>query len=147
MKILVILSRIPYPLEKGDKLRAYHQVKELSKHHEVCLCCLSEKKPLPEAVDKLASIASEVHFFQLNRTRIFLNLFLAALGRKPFQVAYFYQNTIHRKIRDRIQAFSPDHIFCQLVRTTEYAKNVHNIPKTLDYQDAFSKGMDRRAEK
>lgn len=146
MKILVILSRIPYPLEKGDKLRAYHQVKELSKNHEVCLCCLSENTPLPEAADKLASIASEVHFFQLNRTRIYVNLFLAALGRKPFQVAYFYQSKVHRKIRNRIQTFNPEHIFCQLVRTAEYAKNVHNIPKTLDYQDAFSKGMDRRAD-
>lgn len=147
MKIFVILSRIPYPLEKGDKLRAYHQVKELSKNHEVCLCCLSDEKPLPEAAEKLANIASEIHFFQLNRTQIYFNLFLAALGRKPFQVAYFYQNKVHRKIRNKIREFKPDHIFCQLVRTAEYAKNVHNIPKTLDYQDAFSKGMDRRADR
>ncbi|MEJ7659312.1 MAG: hypothetical protein WKG07_06630 [Hymenobacter sp.] len=24
MKLLVLLSRFPYPLDKGDKLRAYH---------------------------------------------------------------------------------------------------------------------------
>jgi len=29
MKILILLSRVPFPLEKGDKLRAYHQIKGL----------------------------------------------------------------------------------------------------------------------
>ena len=42
MKILVILPRFPYPLEKGDKLRAYYQIKELSKHNEVYLFCAAE---------------------------------------------------------------------------------------------------------
>ena len=40
MKILVVLSRIPFPLEKGDKLRAYYQIKELSKWHDIYLVAL-----------------------------------------------------------------------------------------------------------
>ena len=44
MKIVVLLSRFPYPLEKGDKLRAYHQIKELTKRHEVILCSLTDTK-------------------------------------------------------------------------------------------------------
>lgn len=147
MKILVILSRIPYPLEKGDKLRAYHQVKELSKRHEICLCCLSDEKPHPDAREELESITAELHFIPLNRLRIYVQLLLAWMGNKPFQVAYFYQRKAHKTIKQIIRRFQPDHIYCQLVRTAEYAKNEHNIPKTLDYQDAFSKGMSRRAEK
>lgn len=147
MKLLVILSRIPYPLEKGDKLRAYYQVKELNKRHEICLCCLSDEKPHPKAAEALSEIADEVHFLQLNRPLIYLQLFWAIFGNKPFQVAYFYQRKAHRKIKSIIRQFQPEHIFCQLVRTAEYAKNEHNYPKTLDYQDAFSKGMTRRAEK
>ena len=37
MKILVVLSRIPYPLDKGDKLRAFYQIKELAKNNDVYL--------------------------------------------------------------------------------------------------------------
>ena len=37
MKLFVITSRIPFPLDKGDKLRVYHQLKELSKHHKIYL--------------------------------------------------------------------------------------------------------------
>jgi len=41
---MVLLSRVPYPLEKGDKLRAYNQIKELAKKHEVVLCCLNDTR-------------------------------------------------------------------------------------------------------
>jgi hypothetical protein len=36
-KLVVLLSRFPYPLEKGDKLRAFHQIAELSKFFEIYL--------------------------------------------------------------------------------------------------------------
>jgi hypothetical protein len=44
MKLLVVLSRVPYPLEKGDKLRAYHLVSRLARRHEVYLFCLSDQR-------------------------------------------------------------------------------------------------------
>ena len=40
MNILVIASRVPFPLEKGDKLRLYHQLKHLSSKHTLTLCAL-----------------------------------------------------------------------------------------------------------
>ena len=43
MKVAVVLTRIPFPLMKGDKLRAYYQIKELAKQHEVYLFCLNYK--------------------------------------------------------------------------------------------------------
>ncbi len=147
MKLLVILSRIPYPLEKGDKLRAFYQIKELSKRHHIYLCCLSDEKPHPKAAEVLSEIATEVHFLPLKKPLIYWQLFWAWFGNKPFQVAYFYQRKPHQKIKEIIRKVQPDHIFCQLIRTAEYAKNEHTYPKTLDYQDAFSKGMTRRAEK
>ncbi|MBC8084766.1 MAG: glycosyl transferase family 1, partial [Hymenobacter sp.] len=43
MKLLVLLSRFPFPLDKGDKLRAYHQLRHLARHHEICLFCLTDE--------------------------------------------------------------------------------------------------------
>jgi hypothetical protein len=42
MKIFVLLPRIPYPLEKGDKLRAFNQIRSLSQYNEIHLCALHE---------------------------------------------------------------------------------------------------------
>lgn len=147
MKIFVILSRIPYPLEKGDKLRAFHQLKELHKKHEIILCCLSDKAPHPDAENALREISSKFYIFQLKRFKIYFNLLLGLFSRKPMQVIYFYQRKIHREIKKLIEKENPDHIYCQLIRTAEYAKHEHNFKKTLDYQDAFSKGVARREQK
>ena len=43
MKLLIITSRFPYPLEKGDKLRLFYQLKELAKYHELVLCAITEE--------------------------------------------------------------------------------------------------------
>ena len=42
--LAVILSRFPFPLEKGDKLRAYYQIKDLSKDFDIELICISDIK-------------------------------------------------------------------------------------------------------
>lgn len=147
MKLLVILSRLPYPLEKGDKLRAYHQLREFNKLNEVILCCLTTEDSQEEHLDEVRKICDELHVFKLAKWKIYLNLFFGFFSRKPFQVHYFYQRSIHKSIQRIIADSEPDHIYCQLLRTAEYAKNEHNYRKTIDYQDAFSKGMERRADR
>ena len=144
MKLFIIVSRVPYPLDKGDKLRAYHQIKELSKRHEIHLCCLDDNNTSQKTIDHLKSICKEVSVFKLNKFKIFINLFLALFSSKPFQVHYFYQFSVHRKIKQLVNDFKPDRIYCQLIRTAEYVKNEHSYVKTIDYMDAFSKGIDRR---
>jgi sugar transferase (PEP-CTERM/EpsH1 system associated) len=148
MKIFVILSRVPYPLEKGDKLRAFHQLRELKKKHEIVLCCLNDGRELTDSA-KLAldGICNELHIFNLKKWRIFLNLCYSFINGKPFQVMYFYQRPIRKAISKLIAQTKPDKIYCQLIRTAEYAKDEHDYYKVLDYQDAFSKGMSRRKQK
>ena len=147
MKIVVILSRVPYPLEKGDKLRDYRQLKVLHQNHEIILCCLSDSAVHPNAEKALKEISSAFHIFPLKRWRIAINLFLGLFSRRPLQVHYFYQRKIHKSIQQVIERENPDHIYCQLIRTAEYAKHEYNYKKTLDYQDAFSKGVERREQK
>jgi sugar transferase (PEP-CTERM/EpsH1 system associated) len=144
MKLLVILSRFPYPLEKGDKLRAYHQLAHLSHDHEIILCCITDKLPNKQDRSKIAPLCAELHVFKLSRIKQLGRLCYAAFSSKPFQVHYFYQKSVARKIQQIIQSTAPAHIYAQLVRTTEYVKNFHEMPKTLDYMDALNKNYSRR---
>ena len=52
MRLLVLLSRFPYPLDKGDKLRAFHQLRLLAAVHEIHLFAVSD-----EAVSAAAEAA------------------------------------------------------------------------------------------
>ncbi len=147
MKLFVIVSRVPYPLDKGDKLRIYHQIKELSKANEIHLCCLDDNNTPENQVNELRQICDELTVIKLNKAKIYLNLFLALFSNKPYQVHYFYQAKAHRKVKKIIRNFKPDRIYSQLIRTAEYVKFEHDIPKTIDYMDAFSKGIERRIAK
>lgn len=145
MKVFVLVSRVPWPLEKGDKLRAWHQVRELSKRHEVFLCCLTDEPVHRDAVKHLETIAKHVAVVKLSRVKIIVRLAWALFSSRPFQVHYFFQRAAARMVTKHLTDFAPNHIYCQLVRCSEYVKHVHHIPKTLDYMDAFNKGMERLA--
>jgi sugar transferase (PEP-CTERM/EpsH1 system associated) len=146
-KLVVLLSRFPYPLEKGDKLRAYFQLRDLSKEFDIFLMCTSESPVSIEQRHALEPFCKEIHVFKLKRFLIPIFLMQAFLKDQPFQIGYFYQTWIQRKIARLLGLIKPDFVYSQLVRSTEYVKNYHACPKTLDYMDALSKGMDRRAEK
>lgn len=146
MKLFVLLSRFPYPLEKGDKLRAYHQIKALSVHHEIHLCCLSDCEIQKDWIKELDQYCNSVTVHKLSKFLIYWNTAKKAFTDQPFQVGYFYQNNIQRKINQQIQELKPDHIYCQLIRTANYVKDFHETPKTIDYMDALSMGMIRRSQ-
>jgi sugar transferase (PEP-CTERM/EpsH1 system associated) len=145
MKIVVLTSRIPYPLEKGDKLRIFHQIKHLAKSHEICLICLNESS---DKIDTsgLEELVNELHIVQFAKWKIPFRLFFAIFHNLPFQVEYFLERKNKKKIEAIIQDFNPNHIYCQLIRTTEYVKDLFQFDKTLDYMDAFSAAAMRRAK-
>jgi sugar transferase (PEP-CTERM/EpsH1 system associated) len=143
MKILAMLSRVPFPLDKGDKLRAYHQLRELSRHHEIHLCCVDDDRSSPESINHLREFCQSVHVFPLTRAGILFNIAMAFFKGKPLQCGYFYSRNVFKKIQALITSLEPDHIYCQLVRVADYVSYA-DIPKTIDYQDVFSMGVKRR---
>ncbi len=148
MRIFVLLSRIPYPLEKGDKLRAYHQIKQLSKNNEIVLCALNpiSKIDKQKAFSKLQPYCRSINFIDIPVFSRLFNMFRALFNGTPFQTGYFYSSKAQKEVNRLIDTYKPDHLYCQFIRTTEYFKNI-DIPKTVDYQDVLSFGMKRRMEK
>jgi sugar transferase (PEP-CTERM/EpsH1 system associated) len=144
MKLLVLVSRVPYPLDKGDKLRAFNQIKQLSKKHEIILLALNDTQLENSALTELKKYCTAISIIKFSKLTIFFNLIRALFKGLPLQVGYFYFNKAQTKVDQLIQKHKPDHIYCQLIRTAEYVKSYPAIPKTLDYMDVFSKGMERR---
>lgn len=145
MKWLVITSRIPFPLEKGDKLRVFHQIKHLSQSHDVILCCLNEKEATEAQRRAIEPHVAEFHVLRLSRWKRLMRLVTSWLSPLPFQVIWFTERKAQQQLRTIVQRCQPDGIYCQLIRCAEYVKEFHEIPKTLDYMDALSAGMHRRS--
>ncbi|MBK8846448.1 MAG: glycosyltransferase [Bacteroidetes bacterium] len=147
MKILYLTSRFPYPLEKGDKLRAYEFIKHLSKNHEIILFALNETEVTQNQLAQLQPYCSQIHTEVISKINSYFNLIKNIIGYLPFSVVYFKRYSAQSKIDALISEFQPDHIVCHLIRMSEYVKHIDKIPKTLDYMDAFGMGMSRLGER
>ena len=147
MKIFVLLPRIPYPLEKGDKLRAFNQIKKLAKHHEIILCALNDDPKVSEqdAFRALQPYCQSINFIKISKPQILLGLTKAFFKGLPMQCGYFYTRKAAKKIDALIAKHKPEMLFGQLLRVAEYIRH-KDFPKTIDYQDIFSYGMKRRAD-
>jgi len=111
VKILVILSRVPYPLEKGDKLRAYHHLRLLSQRHEVVVVALADEPIHPDARSQLMRFCSECHVIHLPWISRLINLVAASFRGIPFSSGYFYWKSAQREIEDIIERYRPDKIY------------------------------------
>lgn len=141
-KIIFIVSRFPYPLDKGDKLRAYHQLRFLSQHHDIYLMALHMAPISAEARQELEPYCKEIHTFQLQFLTLAWQVIMSIFHQIPMQVGYFYSPSIRKKIHQLFKTISPDTIYCQLSRTALYAHDV-TTRHVIDYQDAFSTNYQR----
>ncbi len=142
-RLLVLTSRFPYPLERGDKLRMYHQLRRLSAKWEVHLFAMSDQPVADADLDHLRSFCHEVHVFRLHRLGSVLAMLGGLPGRDPFQVRYFWRRWVLRQMREKVREIQPDLVYCQLLRMAPYARALP-VPRVLDYMDCFSAGMARR---
>ena len=141
MKLLIITPRIPDLLDKGDKLRIFHQIKFLSNFHKIDLICLEKKKNKKLEVEKYVQNLYTIEISNLER--LFNILYYTIIKRKPIQVSYYYSKKAHKKIDHLIKKSNPDWLYCQLIRSAEYIKS-YKQKKVIDYMDSFSLGLKRR---
>lgn len=143
MRLSILVSRFPYPLEKGDKLRMYHQIRILSQYYQIQLIALSNTEIKEEWLQNVSQFCTEVHVLKLSKVKQLIRLFPALLfSRVPLQCAYFHSYAVEREVKRLIKLFNASTVYAQLARTAEYLKNVPQ-KKVLDFQDIFSKGMYR----
>lgn len=145
MKILVALSRFPWPIEKGDKLRAYYQLRGLAETNEVHLVSLNDA-PVPESDLKQLSFCKSITVIRIGKLQVAFNLLRGLFNSVPYQVNYFRSAKMRREIAAIIDAKKIDVCFVQLIRLGLNLPFDKPIGWFLDYQDAFSIGMEKRIE-
>lgn len=138
MKILYIAHRIPYPPSKGEKIRAFHQIRCLAKQHEVHLFCLVDDcEDLPYVRTLLtycASVEAVYHSKFMSRIRSLK----ALLTSSPLSVAGFTSPKLRKRLEQRLQTEHFDRIIAFSSGMAEYVRHVTGIPKIMDFVDADS---------
>ena len=146
MKLLFLTSRFPYPVEKGDKLRAYYFIKHLSQYHDIYFFAINDKQPETASINKLIPYCKAIHIEVVGFIQSLGQMLLATTNSLPFQVAYFSNTRAKKKLAEFVKQHRPDKIFCHLIRMAEYA-DVLPANGMIDYMDAFSKGVERLSDR
>ncbi len=142
LKVLFLTSRFPYPPFRGDKLRAFNFIRELSKEHEVHLVSFVESEDVPY-IEKMEEICSNVSTVFLNKRRSYLNCVTHLASKKPFQI-FYYESPVMRVLIDRlVKDMKPDVIHAHLLRMAPYAEVYDDLPKVLDLCDSISLNYQR----
>lgn len=145
MKILVVLPRFPFPLEKGDKLRAYYQIKELSKQNDVYLFCTSHCRVLPEHIKAVDPFCKEIWLVQSPKLVNYKNIVRNYFSTKSLQIGYWDSLKVRKAFKSFEKKVCPDVVYSQMVRTMPWVSHSER-PKVMDFQDALSMNTERRME-
>jgi glycosyltransferase involved in cell wall biosynthesis len=145
MKILVCLTRVPYPLNKGDKLRAFNQIKELSKTNDIYLFCLNNSKVEKQTIDILSKYCKEIHIENISKISSCINILKSIFTKMPLQVAFYTKKSAIKTFVNAFEKVNPDVSYFQFIRTGEYIKKIQG-KKVLDFQDCLSMNMERRGK-
>jgi polysaccharide biosynthesis protein PslH len=137
--ILFLVHRMPYPPNKGDKVRSYHLLRHLQRHHRVFLGTFIDTHEDDEHLPALRAICPDLH---VERIRPRWNKLLSLVGllrREPLTMS-FYRSA---GMRHWVRKVSADHTMqASLVFTSpmaQYARKVlRTTPMVADFVDLDS---------
>lgn len=136
MKVLYLCHRVPYPPDKGDKIRAFHQIRALAKHHRVHLLTLSDG-PLPD-LTPLQEICERVEVFPVSRPAAFMRSALGVLRPRPLTLSFFESAELRRRVEKLAASESFDVIVAYCSAMAPYVEPFAGIPAVLDMVDVDS---------
>ncbi|HWP45691.1 MAG TPA: TIGR03087 family PEP-CTERM/XrtA system glycosyltransferase [Candidatus Limnocylindrales bacterium] len=138
MKILFIAHRIPYPPNKGDKIRSFNEIKYLSERHSISLMCLADEASDLTYKDELKKYCENVEVVFLNKRYARLKSLISLPLGKPLSLPYFFSKTLQQKIDRELRDNSYDLIFVFSSAMAQYVLPVCHIPKIMDFVDVDS---------
>ena len=110
-KILFLAHRVPFPPNKGDKIRAYHELMHLAGQHDIWLGApADDPADLAHLADAKARFA-DACFGLVGPAQTIVNLTRATLDGSPLSVTRFYHPGLMRWCNGVLREIKPDLVF------------------------------------
>jgi sugar transferase (PEP-CTERM/EpsH1 system associated) len=88
-ELLYLTHRLPYPPNKGDKIRSWHMLQYLSRHFRVHLGCFIDNEEDWEHTRRVAALCASTRFIDLRRHAARWRAMQALLARQSMSVHYY----------------------------------------------------------
>jgi polysaccharide biosynthesis protein PslH len=98
VRLLFISHRVPYPPDKGERLRAFHEIRALSGHFRVTVAALAQSPRDEESAKGLAPFCEKVVTVFAGGRRAGLRALGAILAGRSATEGYFHSRDIARRL-------------------------------------------------
>jgi sugar transferase (PEP-CTERM/EpsH1 system associated) len=139
VKILYLAHRLPFPPSKGEKIRTFHQIQQLTKKHTIHLCTfLDDPDDLPH-VTELRKYCSSVEAVYRDRSAgVYRRAAIGILRGLPLSVSLFYRAALARKVFQVMAAERFDCIIVSCSSMAQYVACSSGTPRIIDFIDVDS---------
>ena len=117
MNILFLSHRIPYPPDKGDKIRSFNEIKFLSKSHNIYLGTILDEESEKVYVNELKKYCKKLYAVYFNRK---IKLLKSLLSPKPFSISNFYDKSLQDFVNMVLKDENIDAVICFCSSMAEY---------------------------
>ncbi len=135
--LLFLAHRIPYPPEKGEKIRAWHEFLALAQTHRIHLGCFIDDPADLSHVPTLAAHCADLAAFRLHPRRRRLRALLRMRPGRPLSLDYFSDRRMEAWVAaKRAQGIDRAFVYCSAM--APYVMGAQNLFRVLDMVDVDS---------
>ena len=138
--LLFLAHRIPYPPDKGDKIRSWNILRYLARSYRIHLGAFVDDPCDLRYQDKLESMCASVHLLPLQPMTGRLRS-LSGLGRKiPLSIPYYYDRRMKKWVDAQLEQDSLQRVFVFSSAMAQYVMNsqMSSCRRVIDIVDVDS---------
>jgi sugar transferase (PEP-CTERM/EpsH1 system associated) len=144
--LLFLSHRIPYPLNKGEKIRAFNLLRHLAPEFRIHLGCLIDDPADAAHLPVLRELCAEVAGFPIDKRRQKLKALARFRPGRPLMLDYYRHAGMHRWVAETLARTRMDVVYIYSAAMAPYAEGVVAPARVLDMQDIDSEKWTRYAE-
>jgi len=140
-RLLYLVHRLPYPPNKGDKVRSYHLLKHLAEKHQVFLGTFIDDPADEVHVPQVQAICPDHHIARLQPRAAKLRSLGALPGRQALSLHYYRNAQLQAWVNSTLANQKIDAIVIFSSVMAQYAvaaPGAQNIPMLIDFVDVDS---------
>jgi polysaccharide biosynthesis protein PslH len=139
VNLLYLCHRIPYPPDKGEKIRAFHELRTLTERYDVDLFTLADDAGDLGYQAELKKFCRTVFVARLNRRWARLRTLPRLLSSEPLSLSYFRSQSLSAALRTTLRQRRYDRVFVYCSAMAQYLEDVPpGIPVIADLVDVDS---------
>ncbi|MGD9614503.1 MAG: TIGR03087 family PEP-CTERM/XrtA system glycosyltransferase [Alphaproteobacteria bacterium] len=147
MKDLLFLAhRIPYPPDKGEKIRAWHVLRHLAERYRVHLATFIDAPEDVAGVRHLEEVCASVVWRKLSPRRARLRSLAGLLNSAPLTQFYFGDRRLHAEVERLAAANNPALVYVFSSAMAPYVPDRRGVRVILDMVDVDSEKWRQYAE-